>query len=75
MSVDVLTKPGSDLWHSSLNLSFRDEALNARNALALLRGPEQHRQLNVSVDGPIWRNRTLLMDKARGTAARRGATS
>src|SRR5205085_4676915 len=29
-SIDIFTKPGVNQWHSSLNLGFRDEALNAR---------------------------------------------
>jgi len=42
--VDILTKPGLDVWHGSFNFGFRDEALNARNAFAPFRAPEQNRR-------------------------------
>jgi hypothetical protein len=66
MSIDVYTKPGIDSWHSSLNIGFRDESLNARNAFAPARGPEQHRRFGFSMDGPLWRNHTSLFLSADG---------
>ncbi|HKP87672.1 MAG TPA: carboxypeptidase-like regulatory domain-containing protein, partial [Blastocatellia bacterium] len=66
VSIDVYTKPGIDSWHSSLNFGFRDESLNARNAFAPARGPEQHRRYGFSLDGPLWRNHTSLFLSADG---------
>jgi hypothetical protein len=66
VSIDVYTKPGIDSWHSSLNFGFRDESLNARNAFAPSRGPEQHRRYGFSLDGPLWRNHTSLFLSADG---------
>lgn len=60
MSVDITTKPGMDTWHGSLAFGFRDEALNARNAFAPVRGPEQLRRSSFSLEGPLWKNRTSL---------------
>ncbi|HET9531911.1 MAG TPA: TonB-dependent receptor, partial [Blastocatellia bacterium] len=65
-SIDVLTKPGLDTWHGSFNFGFRDETLNARNAFAPVRGPEQARRIGLSLDGPVWRNRTSMFLSADG---------
>ncbi len=66
MSVDILTKPGIESWHGSLNLGFRDESLNARNAFASYRAPEQNRRFAFDLGGPIWKNRTSLFLSADG---------
>ncbi|HEY7544556.1 MAG TPA: TonB-dependent receptor, partial [Blastocatellia bacterium] len=64
--IDIITKPGIDTWHSSLNFGFRDESLNARNAFAPMEGPEQNRRYSFTLDGPLWRNRTSLFFSADG---------
>jgi hypothetical protein len=66
-SIDVFTRPGINTWHGSLNFGFRDESLNARNAFAPARGPEQARRLGFSLGGPVWRNRTSLFLSADGS--------
>lgn len=65
--VDVITKPGVDKWHGSFNFGFRDEALNGRQAFAPVRGPEQQRRFGLSLDGPIWKNRTSLFLNTDGS--------
>jgi hypothetical protein len=69
ISVDILTKPGVNNWHGSANLGFRDESLNARNAFAPFRAPEQFRRFGFSLDGPLWKNRTSLFLNADGNNA------
>jgi hypothetical protein len=64
--IDIFTKPGMDLWRTSFNFGFRDESLNARNAFARTRGPEQNRRFGVTLDGPLWRNHTSLFLAADG---------
>jgi hypothetical protein len=59
-SVDITTKPGTDLFHASFSFGFRDEALSARPAFAPRRAPEQTRRASFNFDIPIWRNRTSL---------------
>lgn len=66
MSVDILTKPGIESWHGSINLGFRDESLNARNPFASYRAPEQNRRFAFDLGGPIWKNRTSLFVSADG---------
>jgi hypothetical protein len=65
--VDITTKPGINAWHGSLNLGFRDEALNGRQPFATFRGPEQQRRFGLSLDGPLWKNRTSLFLNADGS--------
>lgn len=65
--VDITTKPGVNSWHGSFNFGFRDEAMNARQVFAPFRGPEQQRRFGLSLDGPIWKNRTSLFLNADGS--------
>src|SRR6185295_19930981 len=65
--VDITTKPGINSWHGSFNFGFRDESLNARQAFAPIRGPEQQRRFGLSLDGPIWKDRTSLFLNGEGS--------
>lgn len=65
--VDIITKPGVNSWHGSFNFGFRDESLNGRQAFARVRGPEQQRRFGLSLDGPLWKNRTSLFLNADGS--------
>jgi hypothetical protein len=65
--VDITTKPGINSWHGSFNFGFRDESMNARQVFAPFRGPEQQRRFGLSLDGPLWKNRTSLFLNAEGS--------
>ena len=65
--VDITTKPGVNSWHGSFNFGFRDESLNGRQVFAPFRGPEQQRRFGLSLDGPIWKNKTSLFLNAEGS--------
>jgi hypothetical protein len=65
--VDITTKPGINSWHGSFNFGFRDESMNGRQAFAKFRGPEQQRRFGLSLDGPLWKNRTSLFLNADGS--------
>ncbi|HKE60469.1 MAG TPA: carboxypeptidase regulatory-like domain-containing protein [Pyrinomonadaceae bacterium] len=65
--VDIITKPGVNAWHGSFNFGFRDESLNGRQAFATFRGPEQQRRFGLSLEGPLWKNRTSLFLNADGS--------
>jgi hypothetical protein len=67
--VDITTTPGTDTLHASFNFGFRDEALNARSAFAPARAPEQTRRLGLTLDLPLWRNRTSLFLSGDGNTA------
>ena len=58
--VEVITKPGMGGWRGQTNFGFRDESLNARNAFANEKGPEQMRRYMVNFSGPIAKGRTGL---------------
>lgn len=66
IGIDIFTKPGLGVYHGSMNIGFRDEALAARNAFAPFRGPEQRRRFGATLDGPLWKNRTSFFLAAEG---------
>lgn len=51
--IEVTTKPGSPEYHGVFNLIFRDAHLNARDAFAVTRPPEQRRIYEGVLTGPI----------------------
>ena len=58
--VEVITKPGMGSWRGSSNFGFRDESLNAANAFADEKGPEQMRRYMVNFSGPLAKGKTGL---------------
>ncbi len=51
--VEILTKPGTQEFHGDGNLIFRDAHLNARNAFAATKPPEQRRIFEGFFGGPL----------------------
>ena len=58
--VEVITKPGLGGWRGHTNFGFRDESLNATNAFAAEKGPEQMRRYMLNFQGPIAKGKTGL---------------
>ena len=58
--VEVITKPGMGSWRGSSNFGFRDESLNASNAFAGEKGPEQMRRYMANFSGPLAKGKTGL---------------
>jgi hypothetical protein len=58
--VEVITKPGMGGWRGNTNFGFRDESLNAQQAFAKEKGPEQMRRYMVNFQGPIAKGKTGL---------------
>ena len=56
--IEVITKPGEPEYHGELNFIFRDSLLDARNAFALERAPEQRRIFEGAFTGPIGTGKT-----------------
>lgn len=56
--IDVITRAGMTGWGGMANFGFRDDALNARNAFAPERGPEQQNRFSVNLGGPLAAGRT-----------------
>lgn len=67
--VDVITKPGTTAWSGSANVGLRDDVLNARNAFAQARTPEQFRRFSGSIFGPLKKERTTLFFNVDGNAS------
>ena len=58
MHIDIMTMPGAGPLRGSLDFSFLDDALNARNAMTPIKGDEQLRQYGMSLSGTIRPNKT-----------------
>jgi Carboxypeptidase regulatory-like domain len=64
--IDVITRPGMGNWRGGFNFGFRDESLNARNAFAPERGPEQLKRFMFNFQGPLAKGKTSLTINADG---------
>lgn len=67
--VDIITQPGLGPLRGSMDFTFRDESLNARNALSPRRGPEQQHNGGFSLSGTLWKNRTSFSLSTNGSNA------
>jgi outer membrane receptor protein involved in Fe transport len=65
--IEVITKVGSPEYHGEFDFSFRDHHLDARNAFARERPPEQRRIFDGNLSGPIFNGKktTFLFGVAR----------
>jgi hypothetical protein len=64
--IEVITKPGMGNWRGMSNFGFRDDSLNATNAFAKSRGPEQQKRFMVNFQGPLLKGKTGLSLSADG---------
>jgi hypothetical protein len=51
--IEVVLKPGSQAYHGTANVFFRDSTFDARNALAAVKPPEQRRIFEGFLSGPV----------------------
>jgi hypothetical protein len=58
--IEIITKPNVRDWSGNANLQYRNDALNAKNAFADTKTPEQNRQFNFGLRGPLVKNRTSI---------------
>jgi Carboxypeptidase regulatory-like domain len=56
--VDIVTRPGGGPLRGTVDYTFRDESLNARNAFAPRRSPEQQQNGNFTMTGSLIKDRT-----------------
>lgn len=66
--VDIITQPGTGPLRGSLDFSFRDDAMNARNAFQPVKGPEQTQQYTVNLTGTLLKERTSFSLSAGGAS-------
>jgi hypothetical protein len=65
--IEIFTKPGADQWRGSVNVSFADNALNARNPF-LTQGdkpPFQQRSYGFNFGGPVNKRSSFNIDVDR----------
>ncbi len=55
--IEIITKPGSQVYHGTFNFFFRDYRFNARDPFAITRPPEQRRLFEGSLLGPLGHSR------------------
>ncbi len=51
--IEITTKPGNDNWRGSFNTSFRNSALDARNAFATQKPDMNQRNFGFNLSGPL----------------------
>lgn len=66
--VNITTQPGHGPMRGSLDFSFRDDALNARNAFQPEKGPEQRQQYTFNLSGTLLKDRTSFSLSAGGAS-------
>jgi hypothetical protein len=67
--IEVITRPGMGGWRGNFNVGFRDESLNARNAFATEKAPEQQKRFMFGFQGPLAKGKTSLAVNADGNAS------
>lgn len=67
LGVDIITKPGFDTWSGSAGSGIRNDALNARNALAPRKVDERYTRGAFTASGPLWKKHTSLALSLDGT--------
>jgi len=55
--IEVVTRAGTGEFHGNLSFNLRDDALNARQALADTKPPYQQRSFRANIGGPLLPNR------------------
>ena len=67
--VDIATQPGMGPLRGSVEVTFRDAALNARNAFHSGKAPEGAQQYALNLSGTLLRDRTSFSLSAGGASA------
>ena len=68
-SVDIVTRPGGGLLRGSVDFTFRDDAMNARNPFAPRQAPEQQQNGTFTVSGTLKKDRTGFSFTSNGVNA------
>ena len=55
--IEIITKSGSSAYHGSLGMVIRDYRLDGRNAFSAGRPPEDRRQFDATLSGPIHKSK------------------
>ena len=66
--VDISTQPGVGPLRGGADVTFRDDAMNARNAFQSEKGPERNQQYTFNLSGTLLKERTSFSLSAGGAA-------
>jgi hypothetical protein len=66
--VDIVTQPGLGPMRGGLDIMFRDDSMNARNAFQPEKGPEQTQQYTLNLSGTLVEGRTSFSLSAGGAS-------
>ena len=58
VQIQIITRPNVTQWSGNANVGLRSDVLNAKNAFATKKTPEQYRRFNFSLRGPLVSGRT-----------------
>jgi hypothetical protein len=72
--VEIITRPGLTEWSGNANFGLRNDVLNARNAFAHAKTPEQFRRFTAGLRGPLVQGRTSLRFNVDGNRSFDSAT-
>lgn len=72
--INAVTKAGGNAFHGTLYEFIRNDALDARDFFALVKGKLRRNQFGGTIGGPIVRNHTFFFFSFEGLRERRGAT-
>ena len=60
VQVEIITRPNVQRWNGNFNANFRNDVLNARDAFAAVKTPQNIFRLGTGVRGPLVAGRTSL---------------
>jgi outer membrane receptor for ferrienterochelin and colicin len=58
--IEIITRPNVIAWNGNASLNYRGDEMNARNAFATSETPEQNRQFNMGLRGPLVKGKTSI---------------
>jgi hypothetical protein len=58
--IEIITRPNVREWSGNGSFNYRSDSMNARNAFANVKTPEQNRNFNLGARGPIVRGKTSI---------------
>jgi hypothetical protein len=58
--IEIITRPNVRAWNGNGSFNYRGDAMNARNAFATVKTPEQNRNFNFGARGPIVKGKTSI---------------
>jgi hypothetical protein len=58
--IEIITRPNVREWNGNGSFNYRSDSMNARNAFADAKTPEQNRNFNLGARGPIVKGKTSI---------------